>query len=104
MNGTPDMITAGLKMIASLGVVLAICVTYIFSLRHYDFQQWLMMAIEHCIDQMNDDLAHTLYAVLWATAHTKFEAGRMLKMVRSKNLHMFEHLTETYYSRCQKGP
>jgi flagellar protein FliO/FliZ len=33
MNGTPDMITAGLKMIASLGVVLAIILFLLYGIR-----------------------------------------------------------------------
>lgn len=91
----------------SLEVALAICVNYVFSLRHYDFQQWLAMAIEHCIEQVDptyDKLAHTLYALLWSVVDTKFAATRTLKMVRSKNLHIFEHLTGPYFSRCQKAP
>ena len=33
MNGTPDMITAGLKMIASLGVVLAMILFLLYGIR-----------------------------------------------------------------------
>jgi flagellar protein FliO/FliZ len=33
MNGTPDMITAGLKMIASLGVVLAMILVLLYGVR-----------------------------------------------------------------------
>jgi flagellar protein FliO/FliZ len=33
MNGTPDILTAGLKMIASLGVVLVMILTLLYGLR-----------------------------------------------------------------------
>ena len=33
MNGTPDMITAGLKMVASLGVVLALILLLLYGIR-----------------------------------------------------------------------
>ncbi|MBR9986359.1 MAG: flagellar biosynthetic protein FliO [Desulfosarcina sp.] len=39
MNGTPDMITAGLKMIASLGVVLAMILFLLYGIRRLTSQR-----------------------------------------------------------------
>lgn len=39
MNGTPDMITAGLKMIASLGVVLAMILFLLYGIRRLTRQR-----------------------------------------------------------------
>jgi flagellar protein FliO/FliZ len=39
MNGTPDMITAGLKMIASLGVVLAMILLLLYGIRRLSSQR-----------------------------------------------------------------
>ena len=39
MNATPDMITAGLKMIASLGVVLALILALLYGLRRLTGQR-----------------------------------------------------------------
>jgi flagellar protein FliO/FliZ len=39
MNGTPDMITAGLKMIASLGVVLAMILFLLYGIRRLSSQR-----------------------------------------------------------------
>ena len=39
MNGTPDMIAAGLKMIASLGVVLAMILFLLFGIRRLGSQR-----------------------------------------------------------------
>ena len=39
MNGTPDMITAGLKMIASLGVVLAMILLLLYGVRKLTSQR-----------------------------------------------------------------
>ncbi len=40
MNATPDMVTAGLKMIASLGLVLAIIVGLLYGLRKINRQRF----------------------------------------------------------------
>lgn len=39
MNGTPDMITAGLKMVASLGVVLAMILLLLYGIRRLSSQR-----------------------------------------------------------------
>jgi flagellar protein FliO/FliZ len=39
MNGTPDMITAGLKMVASLGVVLAMILFLLYGIRKLTSQR-----------------------------------------------------------------
>lgn len=39
MNGTPDMITAGLKMVASLGVVLAMILALLYGIRKLTSQR-----------------------------------------------------------------